>query len=302
MIVRVALHIDPDTARVTAVTGPLPQIIDGVPLRIRTINATLDAPNFTLNPTSCSPMSITGTVASTQGVQASVSTPFQAQGCRALAFKPVLSASSGARTSRNGGASLKIKVTSSSGQANIGKVDLTLPKQLPSRNSTLQKACTQAQFNTNPAGCPQGSNIGVAKAVTPLLSKPLTGPAYLVSHGGAGFPDVVFVLQGEGVRIDLTSHTDIRKGITYSHLDTVPDAPVTRFEATLPQGPHSILGANIPASAKGSLCGQALKIPTVLSGQNGVVIKRATKIAITGCTKAKVKTARHRGRSARKRA
>ncbi|MGH2911071.1 MAG: hypothetical protein ACRDJ3_01200 [Solirubrobacteraceae bacterium] len=289
VIVRAALYINPHTTQVTAVSDPLPQIIDGVPLRIRTINVTLDAPNFTLNPTSCAPMSITGTVASTQGAQAPVSSPFQAQGCRNLPFKPILTASTKAHTSRTGGASLTVKIASTAGQANIGKVDLTLPKQLPSRNSTLQKACTQAQFNTNPAGCPEGSNIGVARAVSPLLNVPLTGPAYLVSHGGAGFPDVVFVLQGEDVRIDVTGNTNIKKGVTYSHFETVPDAPISTFETVLPQGPHSILGANISASAKGSLCSLTLNMPTTIHAQNSATIKQTTKITITGCPKTKKK-------------
>ncbi|MGH2911489.1 MAG: hypothetical protein ACRDJ3_03330 [Solirubrobacteraceae bacterium] len=294
VIVRAALYIDPATTQVTAVSGELPRMIDGVPLRIRMVNVTLDAPDFTLNPTDCVPMRITGTVASTQGAKASVSSPFQARGCRSLPFKPRLTASTRAHTSRTGGASLTVKVTSAAGQANIGKVDLTLPKQLPSRNSTLQQACTQAQFTTNPAACPQGSNIGVARAISPLLSVPLTGPAYLVSHGGAGFPDVVFVLQGEGVRIELTGHTLIKKGVTYSRFETVPDAPISTFETILPQGPHSILGTNIPTTAKNSLCSLPLNMPTTIHGQNGAILKQTTKITITGCPKTKKKQrARH---------
>ena len=83
----------------------------------------------------------------------------------------------------------------------------------------------------------------------------MTGPAYLVSHGGAAFPDVVAILQAEGVTIDLTGSIDIKKGITSSDFDTVPDAPIGSFELTLPEGPHCGLSAVLPASAKGSLCG-----------------------------------------------
>jgi hypothetical protein len=180
-----------------------------------------------------------------------------------------------------------VKVTSGAGQANIAKVDLQLPKQLPSRLSTLRQACTEAQFDTNPAGCPEASVIGTAKAVTPVLNVPLSGPAILVSHGGAAFPDVEFVLQGEGVRIDLDGGTQIKGGVTYSKFETVPDAPISSFETVLPQGPHSVLGANLPENAKYNLCGRSLTMPTTITGQNGAVIDQSTKVAIAGCPKVK---------------
>jgi hypothetical protein len=286
VIARVALYVNPRTAQVTAVSGPLPQIIDGVPLRIRTVSVTLNNPAFTFNSTSCAPMSIIGTAYSTQGASSALVSPYQAQGCQKLPFKPSLTASTEAATSKANGASLDVKIVSAPGQANIGKVDLTLPKILPSRDSTLNKACGESQFNENPAGCPEGSNIGFAKAITPLLNVPLTGPAYLVSHGGAAFPDVVFVLQGEGVRVDIDGQTLIKNGTTYSEFETVPDAPISSFETVLPEGPHSILGAFVPPSAHWSLCGEAgaLAMATKITGQNGAVVNQTTHIAVAGCS------------------
>jgi hypothetical protein len=147
----------------------------------------------------------------------------------------------------------------------------------------LQKACTEAQFNANPAGCPAASDVATATVHTPILNVPLTGPAYFVSHGGAAFPELVLVLQGEGVTIDLVGNTDIKGKLTYSRFEAVPDAPFTSFELNAPQGPSSILATNLPASAKYSLCGQSLTMPTVITGQNGVVVKQNTKLAVTGC-------------------
>jgi uncharacterized repeat protein (TIGR01451 family) len=289
VIVRVALHIDPNTAQVTATSGPLPQIIDGVPLRIRTINVTLDNPAFTFNPTNCSQLSITGTVYSTQGATVGVSSPFQAAGCKNLPFKPSLSASTTGKTSKASGASLTVKVGSGSGQANIAKVRLTFPKQLPARLTTLQKACTEGQFNTNPAGCPSASVIGTANAHTPVLAHALTGPIYLVSHGGAAFPDAVIILQGEGVLLYLDGNTNIKKGITTSTFNSVPDAPISSFEAVLPEGSHSAFATDIPTKAKGNLCGMSLTLPATITGQNGAVHTQTTKIGVSGCPKAKKK-------------
>jgi hypothetical protein len=296
VIVRVALSINQTTAQVTATSSAFPQIIDGVPLRIRTVNVTLNNQAFTFNPTSCAESSITGTIYSTQGAKAGMSTPFNAVGCKNLPFKPGFSASTVGKASKASGASLLVKVTSKGGpqaggeEANIASVKVDLPKQLPSRLTTLQKACTETQFEANPAGCPAASAVGIATAVTPILAHPLMGPAYLVSHGGKAFPDLEIILQGEGVKLVLDGNTDIKNGITSSTFKTVPDAPISSFELKLPTGKFSVLGANVPAKANYSLCGQTLSMPTAITGQNGAVVKQTTKIAVTGCGKAKAKT------------
>src|SRR5205823_1883348 len=170
------------------------------------------------------------------------------------------------------------------GQAGIGKVFVALPIQLPSRLSTIQKACRDFLFEANPvSGCPEGSNIGRATIRTPVFANPLSGPADRVSHGNASFPDVEFVLQGEGVLLILDGKTDIKKGITYSRFESTPDAPFTRFETTLPAGPHSALTANVPESRHFNLCSEKLLMPTEIYGQNGILIKQKTNIKITGC-------------------
>ena len=78
---------------------------------------------------------------------------------------------------------------------------------------------------------------------------------YLVSHGGAAFPDVVAILQGEGVTIDLTGSINIAHGITSAAFDTVPDAPIGTFAMVLPEGPHSGLVAEPPPRRRYSMCG-----------------------------------------------
>jgi hypothetical protein len=212
--------------------------------------------------------------------------------CRSLAFKPRFSASESGKNSKAGGASLDVKVAYPSepqgSEANIARVKVDLPKQLPSRLTTLQKACTAAQFDANPAGCPSASVVGHAIVHTSVLPVPLEGPAYFVSNGGEAFPNLIMVLQGYGVTVDLVGDTFINKaGITSSTFKTVPDVPFNTFELTLPQGPTSALATDVPAKAQYSLCGQKLVMPTELVAQNGAVIDQATPIAINGCAKKK---------------
>jgi hypothetical protein len=286
VVVRAGIFVHNDGS-VSVLTDPLPTILQGVPVRLRDVRVTLDRPGFMLNPTSCAPQSIAATAVSQGGATANLTAPFQAGGCASLPFSPSFTVSTSAHTSKANGASLSVRVTQKPGEANIHRVDLQLPKVLPSRLTTLQKACTEAQFNGNPAGCPAGSVIGTAKAITPILNAPLTGPALLVSHGGAAFPDVEFVLQGQGVTIVLDGKTDIKKGITYSRFETVPDAPISSFETVLPEGPYSVLAAYLPVKANGSLCSTKLAVPTAITAQSGVQIRESTPVKVTGCPKAK---------------
>jgi hypothetical protein len=301
VVVRAKIETNPTTAAITVTTddtGPyrIPTIIDGIPLQIKHVYVNINRPGFTFNPTNCNPMAITGSLQSTEGASQAVSVPFQVTNCATLAFKPGFAVSTSGKTSRANGASLSVKLTYPKApfgsQANIKSVKVDLPKQLPSRLTTLQKACTAAQFDANPAGCPPASMVGHANAITPLIPVPLAGPAYFVSYGGAKFPELVIVLQGYGVTIDLHGETFINKaGITSSTFKTVPDAPVGSFELTLPQGKFSALAAN------GNLCKSKLAMPTAFTAQNGMTIHQSTPISVTGCAKAKkakAKRASHR--------
>ncbi len=304
VLVRGKIELDPQTAAITITSNPpgtpdsIPTSIEGIPLEIQHVNATTTRGNFQFNPTNCSKMSLTGTVQLNEGGVSTISTPFQVTNCAALKFEPKFTVSTSAKTSRADGASLTAKLTYPAepfgSQANIKQVKVELPKQLPSRLTTLQKACTAAQFNANPAGCPAASIVGHGKAITPLVPVPLEGPAYFVSNGGEAFPNLIVVLQGYGVTIDLVGDTFISKaGVTSSTFKTVPDQPVTSFELTLPEGPYSAL------TTAGNLCtAKKLTIPTEFIAQNGAELKQSTKIAVAGCPKHKV--VKHKGKKKRK--
>jgi uncharacterized repeat protein (TIGR01451 family) len=294
VVIRFALRINPSTAQVevsSAGSDPIPHIIRGIVTHVRDIRVWIDRPNFTLNPTDCTPMSIAATVTGAGAdftnpvdqVPVTVTDPFQVANCATLAFKPSFKVSTSGHTSRMNGASLTVKLTypntPQGTEANIARVKVELPKQLPSRLTTLQKACTAATFEANPANCPVASVVGHAKAVTPILPVPLEGPAYFVSHGGEAFPSLIIVLQGYGVTVDLVGATFISKhGITSSTFKTVPDVPVGSFQLTLPEGPTSALAA--PAN----LCQGKLTMPTEFVAQNGATLSQNTHIEVEGCS------------------
>ncbi len=282
-IVRASIAVNPKTGALTIASNALPTILEGIPLDVRTINLDINRSEFTLNPTSCEELHVTSSLTSTDGATAAPSSRFQATNCAALSFNPSLSATTRGNASDIGsGASLNVKIAQRTGEAAIRSIHLELPKKLPARLHTLQKACREATFDTNPASCPAGSDVGTGVVHTPVLPVPLEGPAYFVSHGGARYPELVFVLQGDGVTIDLAGETHIgsKTKITSSTFGGVPDAPIASFEANLPEGPDSALAGITP---KGVCDSRGLSMPTTITGQNGAQIKRATKIAIAGC-------------------
>jgi hypothetical protein len=284
VVVRSAISVNPETAALTVTSDPLPTMLDGIPLQLRLVNVTIGPNNnFTFNATSCNKMPIGGTMTSVANATASASSSYQVTNCAALEFKPTFTAATSGKVSKALGASLTAKVSYPPGSlgadANIRSVKVELPKALPSRLTTLQKACTAKQFEENPAACPAASKIGYAVVHTPLLPVPLEGPAIFVSHGGEAFPSLTMVLQGYGITIDLVGSTFISKaGITSTTFKSVPDAPFESFELTLPEGKFSALAAN------GDPCGQKLVMPTAFVGQNGATFNQNTHIEVQGCS------------------
>ncbi len=296
VVVRGAIYVDPHTGQATVVSDPFPTILDvkgangqtvGIPIRLRRVDVTVDRPEFTFNPTNCAKLQATGTITSTQGQSSSLATPFQVTNCQTLKFQPTFAVSAkAAKNTRLNGATLTAKLsypnTTQGTEADIARVKVELPKALPSRLTTLRKACTAAQFEANPAGCPAASKIGTATVRTPILPAPLKGPAIFVSHGGEAWPSLTMVLQGDGVTVDLVGTTLISKaGVTSTTFKTLPDTPFSTFELTLPQGEFSAL------TALGNLCKQRLTMPTEFIAQNGAEIHESTTVEAQGCGKAK---------------
>jgi hypothetical protein len=276
VVTRGTINVEPYTARVVA-TSTLPTIYKGIPLRLRGISVEIKKQGFLVNPTNCGALATETTLTSTLGATQSMSIPFQVNNCGALAFKPSFGSAAGAKTSKANGASLETTLNMPAGGANVKSVLVQLPKQLPSRLTTLQKACPEATFAANPYSCPSGSFVGGVRANTPTLSAKLKGPAIMVSHGGEAFPDLNLLLEGEGIRVILVGNTKISKGITTTTFASPPDVPVTSITVNLPIGAHSALTAN------GNVCANKLTMPTTIVGQNGTTFKQNTTIKINNC-------------------
>lgn len=245
---------------------------------------TINRRGFLRNPTACGSLPAETTLQSTVTEGAaywgpvSISSPLLNLGCSELAFKPSLSASTSGRPTRAGGASLVTTIKQGGGQSNIRSLTVSLPRQIPSRGSTMQRACAQPVFEAGPLSCPAASRVGTATAYTPTLPAPLTGTAYFVSRAGASFPDLDLVLEGDnGVRIILAAAIDLKRGSTSYTFATEPDIPISSFQLNLPMGPHSAL------AAYGNLCVHTLLMPTELTAQNGLRVRQNTKITPAGC-------------------
>jgi len=266
--VRAGLYIDPVTTQATVKSDRLPSILQGIPLRIRSVELGIDRPGFTLNPTSCDPSSLGSSVVSTEGATARLSDRFQAAGCGALAFAPKLALSVKGKTRRAAHPAFKAVLTPPPGQANISRAAVSLPPTEFLENAHIRTVCTRAQYNAGPgsgAECPKASIYGKAKAWTPLLDRPLEGPVYLRSSDHK-LPDLVASLNGQ-IHIDLDGRIDSVHKRIRNTFEMVPDAPVSRFVLEMQGGKKGLLVNNT------QLCKTTPRGTAVFTGQNG---KRVT--------------------------
>jgi hypothetical protein len=251
VVVRTALYVDPFTAQIRAVSDPLPTILSGIPLDVRSVSLQMNRSNFVLNPTSCESMKVTGSVTSTLGQGAALSNRFKVGGCAGLPFKPNLVISLKGATRRAGHPALKAVVTYPKGMsANIARAQVGLPHSEFLDQGSIKTVCKQADLRAGT--CPKKSIYGKAKAWTPLLDKPLEGPVYLGVGFGHQLPDLVADLNGQ---VRILAHgkvdTDKQEGLRNT-FEAVPDAPVSKFVLEMQGGPKKGLLENSTNICKGN--------------------------------------------------
>ena len=276
VVVRNALYVDPETAQGRVVSDPFPKMLDGVPLKLRSVDVNLDRPSFTLNPTSCEAKSIDVTLTSTDGATAKPTNRFQASGCEKLGFKPDLKLSLKGGTARSDHPALKATLTYPKGAyANIAKAIVSLPHSEFLAQNHIKTICTRVQFAAD--ACPKGSIYGFVTATTPLLDAPLEGPLYLRSSSNP-LPDLVAALHGQ-IDVDLVGRIDSHKGGIRTTFDSVPDAPVSKFVLTMQGGKKGLLVNNR------NLCKSVNRADVKFTGQNGMTAN-SKPVVVPSCKKA----------------
>jgi hypothetical protein len=292
--IRAAIQVSPVTAQVTTVSDPLPQILEGIPLRTRSIRVDLNRPGFTLNPTNCDLHSVEATITGDQGGVSQLGTYHQIANCASLQFAPKLTLKLAGSTKQAANPALTATLTAKPGEANISRTQVTLPSSELIDNAHINGPCTRVQFaeGHNPGEkCPPGSILGFARAETPLLANPLEGPIYLRSTGRAGLPDVVAALNGQ-IDIVLDGHVDSVHGGLRTTFETVPDAPVTRVVLSFDGGRKGII-ENSPR-----LCAHAQHFIAAITGQNGKRVNQRPVLSTPCGERLKRKARAHHNRRA----
>jgi hypothetical protein len=286
VVVRTALHVNSESAQVHAVSDELPHILQGIPLNVRSISLTMGRPEFTLNPTSCDPMSIDGSALSLFGQGAPLSSPFQVGECGLLGFKPKLSIRLKGDTKRGGHPALTAVVKARPGDANIARASVALPRSEFLAQSHIRTICTRVQFAAD--NCPKGSVYGTATATTPLLDEALKGNAYLRSSNNP-LPDLVIALKGK-IDVDLVGRidTDGNGGIRTTFA-TVPDAPVSKFTLRMQGGKKSLL------ENSRNLCSSTNRATSRMSAQSGKQLDSRPVVRSAGCGSKARSGAKRRG-------
>jgi len=263
VVVRAPLYINSESAQLTVKSDPIPTILKGIPLKLRSVAINVDRPGFVLNPTSCEPMSASASIAGGSGATATPSNRFQVGSCSSLKFTPKLKLALKGGTRRNGNPALTAILTQPPGQANIGKVSVALPHSEFLDQSHIRTICTRVQFAADQ--CPKAAIYGHAEAVTPLLDQRLRGPVYLRSSNNE-LPDLVVALRGpafQPIEVDLVGRIDSVNGGIRNSFELLPDAPVSKFVLRMQGGKKGLLVNST------NLCRGTHNATVKMRGQNG---------------------------------
>jgi hypothetical protein len=280
VVVRVALHIDPQTAQVSAASDRMPQIIGGIPIRMRSIQVNIDRERFTINPTNCSNLSVDSQGIGDQGSVTDFSSFFHAVNCATLGFKPKMTVRKigKGKNARSQNPRLSFTLRTRRGDANIKRLTVTLPKAFEIDQRHLGNICSEKELLQKK--CQGRTPIGFARTDTPLLDAPLSGPVYAVS-GAGGLPRLAFVLEGQ-VTIIPRAETEAVNGKLQTTVPVVPDAPIGKFKLNLLGGKRGYL------INTRNICQAPPRVKIAYEAQNGKDRTQNVKVAST-CGKKKKK-------------
>jgi hypothetical protein len=286
VVVRVALHIDPQTAQVSAVSDTVPSIIGGIPIRMRSIQVNIDKPHFTINPTNCTALSVDSQGIGDQATVTDFSSYFQAVNCATLPFKPKMTVKQiGKQTRRAQNPALQFDLRTRPGDANIKSLSVTLSHAFEIDQRHLGNMCSEKELTDKQ--CAGRTSIGKATTTTPLLDQPLSGPAFAVS-GSGGLPKLAFVLNGQVNLVPRAETTTTSGGQLKTTVPVVPDAPIGHFRLTVFGGKTGYL------INTRDICAHTPIIKVAYTGQNGKAHSEAIKLKASCGKKSK---ARHKRRA-----
>lgn len=249
IVIRSAFEVDPLTAQLridSRHSDPIPHIIAGIPLRLRSVRVYMDRPEFTRNPTSCEPSQLVSVLTGSgarlgdpsDDSSATASSHFQLLNCLTLGFRPKLGLRLRGRTRRGAYPALRAVFAARPGDANLRRIAVTMPRSLFLAQNHIRTVCTRAQFAAD--ACPAGSAYGRAVAYTPLFDGELAGPVYLRSSSNR-LPDLVASLKQGAVRIELVGRIEPAKRGIRTFFSELPDAPITRFVLQMHGGKRGLL-------------------------------------------------------------
>jgi len=280
VVVRSALYLDPATARGRVLSDPLPRILQGIPLDLRSVAVRSERPSFSLNPTSCEVKSFGGFAISALGAAAPLSERFQVGGCKSLPYKPKMSARLFGPIHRGGHPRFRGVLTAKAGEANTAAISFTLPRSEFIDQAHFRTICTRVQYAADQ--CPAGSVYGHVQAFTPLLDYPIEGPAYLRSSNHK-LPDLVLALRGpayQPIALDAVGRVDSVNGGLRVRFEEVPDAPISKVIVTA-QGAKKGLFQNST-----NICRGTHRATLKLDAQSGKVHDTQPKL-VAQCGKGK---------------
>ena len=288
-VVRVAIDVDQQDAHVEAVSDTLPEIIGGIPIRMRSIRVSIDRPNFMINPTNCSSFSVDSQGIGDQGTVTDFSSYFHVNNCVTLRFKPKMTVRQvGTATRRAQNPRFKFDLRTRAGDANVKSLSVTLPSAFEIDQRHLGNICSEKELTANQ--CAGRTPIGRASTTTPLLDQPLSGSAYAVS-GSGGLPRLAFILNGQVNLVPRADTKTTKDGRLQTTVAVVPDAPIGHFSLTVFGGKTGYL------INTRDICKNTPVVKVEYTAQNGKTRTQNVRVK-TACKGSRKRPARH-GRRAR---